>query len=164
MVDFRKHMIMSGKLCAYCEQPTVYVDSAEVYNGRSYGMVYLCRPCQAWVGVHKGTDKALGRTANAELRHWKKQAHGVFDGLWRRKAMHALAKKEYADPEKSAVWSRSRNAAYAWLSEKTAIPPSECHIGMMDIDQCKLVIGVCQVVIDNINKPQSEEPGKPNPK
>ena len=31
-------------------------------------MIYICKPCDAYVGVHKGTDKALGRLANKELR------------------------------------------------------------------------------------------------
>ena len=31
----------------------------------------------AYVGVHKGTDKPLGRLANAELRYWKKRAHAA---------------------------------------------------------------------------------------
>jgi hypothetical protein len=54
--------------CPYCGQPAIYVDSAAVYRIGSYGMIYLCRPCQAWVGVHPGTDQPLGRLANAELR------------------------------------------------------------------------------------------------
>lgn len=64
--------------CDYCGRQAEYVDSKVVY-GKSYGMMYLCRNCMAYVGVHKGTDKPLGRLANAELRYWKKRAHAVFD-------------------------------------------------------------------------------------
>jgi len=46
-------------------------------------MIYLCRSCDAYVGVHKGTDKPKGRLANAELREYKKKAHSAFDPLWR---------------------------------------------------------------------------------
>ena len=56
--------------CDYCGRQAEYVDSKVVY-GKSYGMMYLCRNCMAYVGVHKGTDKPLGRLANAELRYWK---------------------------------------------------------------------------------------------
>ena len=66
--------VLSGKICPYCGNPTEYVDSSVIY-GRSYGMIYLCRDCRAYVGVHKGTDQALGRLANAELREAKKDAH-----------------------------------------------------------------------------------------
>ena len=54
-------------MCPYCGERAVYTNSKEVY-GRSYGMIYLCRPCDAYVGVHDGTAKPLGRLANAELR------------------------------------------------------------------------------------------------
>ncbi len=68
--------------CDYCGRETEYVDSKVIY-GKSYGKIYLCRNCMAYVGVHKGTDKPLGRLANAELRNWKKAAHAVFDPLWK---------------------------------------------------------------------------------
>ncbi len=55
--------ILSGKICPYCGNRTEYVDSSVIY-GRSYGMIYLCWDCMAYVGVHKGTDRALGRLAN----------------------------------------------------------------------------------------------------
>ena len=67
-------------LCDYCGRQAEYVDSAEIYNGKSYGMIYLCRPCKAYVGVHRGSDKPLGRLADAELREWKKRAHAAFAG------------------------------------------------------------------------------------
>ena len=53
--------------CDYCGRRPEYVDSAVSY-GKSYGMTLLCSPCNAYVGVHDGTNKPLGRLANAELR------------------------------------------------------------------------------------------------
>ena len=50
--------ILSGKICPYCGNRTEYVDSSVIY-GRSYGMIYLCWDCMAYVGVHKGTDRAF---------------------------------------------------------------------------------------------------------
>ena len=44
--------------CDYCGRETEYVDSKVIY-GKSYGKIYLCRNCMAYVGVHKGTDKPL---------------------------------------------------------------------------------------------------------
>ena len=117
--------------CRYCGKQTVYVDSSEVY-GRSYGMIYLCRPCDAWVGVHKGTNKALGEVANKELRHWKKKAHAYFDPLWRAKIKRDGVSK-----------SKARGMGYLWLSDQLGIPPAETHIGMFDVDMCRRVVDLC---------------------
>ena len=47
---------MRNVYCPYCGQQAEYVDSKVIY-GRSYGMAYLCRNCDAYVGVHRGTDE-----------------------------------------------------------------------------------------------------------
>jgi hypothetical protein len=113
-------------ICPYCGKEPEFVDSEIVY-GKSYGMIYLCRTCKAYVGVHKGTDKPLGRLANTELREYKKKAHTAFDPLWKSRRM-------------------KRKQAYKWLSEQLSLPESETHIGMFDIDMCKKVIEVCSEV------------------
>ena len=122
--------ILSGKVCPYCKSKTEYIDSSFVY-GKSYGMIYICKPCGAYCGVHKGTDDALGRLANAELRQWKKEAHKYFDPLWRRKMEQGLSKK------------KARDSAYKWLSEQMGLDIELTHIGMMDIEQCRRVVGLC---------------------
>ena len=72
---------MKGRIviCDYCGTPADFVDSSVVYHGHSFGMIYLCPRCGAYVGVHKGSDKPLGRLANSELRNWKKAAHAAFE-------------------------------------------------------------------------------------
>lgn len=114
---------MKQVICDYCNRPAEYVDSAIVYHGRSYGMIYYCRPCNAYVGVHKGTHTPLGRLANANLRFWKKNAHAEFDPLWKKRRM-------------------SRAQAYEWLSAKMGLPLEATHIGMFDVDQCKQVVNI----------------------
>ncbi|MDM8174829.1 zinc-finger-containing protein [Olivibacter sp. 47] len=122
MDKIKKQLINQGLVCPYCDAATVYVDSAEFYNGKSYGMVYACRPCKAWVGVHSTNPKvALGRLADSELRLAKQAAHYYFDIIWRRKHM-------------------SRSKAYEWLSGKLRVVKKECHIGYFDISQCNKVI------------------------
>jgi hypothetical protein len=123
--------ILKGRVCPYCSKETEYVDSAAVYS-RSYGMIYLCRPCDAYVGVHKGTDKALGRLANKELREAKKAAHANFDSLWKRKMENGFSK------------SKARAKAYAWLSKEMNLEAGLTHIGMMDVNQCQQVIEICK--------------------
>lgn len=80
--------VLSGRICPYCGQPTILTDSAEIYNGKSFGPIYLCRPCGAFVGCHKGTTTALGRVADAPLREAKKAAHDAFDRVWNRSLNH----------------------------------------------------------------------------
>jgi hypothetical protein len=110
-------------ICPYCGRQAKFVDSKVIY-GRSYGMIYLCKDCDAYVGVHKGTDKPLGRLADKELRYWKMAAHDAFDPLWKSKSM-------------------KRNQAYKWLAGCMGLRPEETHIGMFDVSQCKKVIKIC---------------------
>jgi hypothetical protein len=128
--------VITGKKCPYCDAKTVLVDSAEVYS-RSYGMIYLCRPCKAWVGVHKNSKKnvALGRVGNSTLREWKKMAHASFDSLWIRKITQGFSK------------NASRKMAYKWLALRMGLKPSQTHIGWMDVEQCKQVCEICKPYI-----------------
>lgn len=116
--------------CPYCEQRAKFVDSKVIY-GRSYGMVYYCKPCDAYVGVHKGTDKPLGRLANKELRRWKNAAHAAFDPVWQTGRM-------------------KRPQAYKWLSEQMGYAPEKTHIGMFDVHECKRVIQICTAYLGGL--------------
>lgn len=117
---------MKDVICNYCGRKAELVDSKVIY-GTSYGMMYLCRHCNAYVGCHKGTDRPLGRLANAELRYWKKAAHAVFDPLWRQGSFRGR-----------------RQAAYKWLAGEMGLPVEQTHIGMFDIEQCKQAIKIVQ--------------------
>jgi ssDNA-binding Zn-finger/Zn-ribbon topoisomerase 1 len=120
--------------CPYCGRTSRLSDSAEVYQGRSFGKLWLCRnypDCDAYVGVHRGTERPLGRLANKELRRAKKAAHDCFDQLWRYKV------------ERGSTHRDARNAGYRWLSEKLGLPPAECHIGMMDVRECERIVKLC---------------------
>lgn len=111
----------SGSKCPYCDRNTVFVDSKEVYRGKSYGMIYLCRPCWAWAGVHKGTDISLGRLADSELREAKKEAHKYFNLIFE-------------------TGLCTRREAYQWLSEIMNVPREQTHIGYFDIQKCSEVV------------------------
>jgi len=125
--------ILSGKICPYCGKPTIHCSDSVIY-GRTYGgMMYVCSTCDAYVGCHKpNPTQALGRLANAELRQYKIAAHASFDSLWQRKIDRDGVSK-----------TQGRKAAYRWLSKATGIEVEYCHIGMMDIEECKKVIEVC---------------------
>ena len=129
-------VLCTGHIYPYCGGKTEYIDSSYVY-GKNYGMIYICKPCDAYVGVHKETDKALGRLANKELREAKKQAHYYFDQI----AKTSLINK---------IWNKwipnisNRNKAYKWLAIQLNMDEEFCHIGMMDIEQCNKVVEVCK--------------------
>lgn len=130
---------MEGRhiLCDYCRAPTEFVSDAAVY-AHSYGkMIYLCRPCGAYVGVHDGTNQPLGRLADKELRAWKIKAHAAFDPLWEAKLKSKRSsKKKYRK-------GHARNAGYKWLAEQMGLTREECHIGMFSVEQCQRVVAIC---------------------
>jgi hypothetical protein len=90
----------------------------------------LCKPCNAYVGVHKGTTKPLGILANAELREWKKKAHAAFDPIWKSGEM-------------------SRGKAYALLAKAMGV--NEIHIGESNIETCKQIIEKAKAINNELN-------------
>lgn len=114
-------------ICPYCNNEAWLVSGNIVYPHRPDlfdKRFWLCTPCDAYVGCHDGTEKPLGRLANQELRQAKIAAHAVLDPLWKSGSM-------------------TRNAAYQWLADQLGIPRSECHVGMFDVDRCRLVVALC---------------------
>lgn len=125
-MSYKDHPKIKIPICPYCKKESVLTDSIVIY-GKSYGWIYLCKPCNAYVGCHRGGSgkQPLGRLANAELRAWKNKAHNSFDPIW-----------------KSGMMNRSR--AYSWLADKMGLPKKKCHIGMFGIEQCQKVVRICQ--------------------
>jgi DNA-directed RNA polymerase subunit RPC12/RpoP len=60
--------------CPYCNSKVICTSNAEIY-GKEYGngRCYKCTSCDAYVGVHDGTNIPLGRLANKQLRELKKK-------------------------------------------------------------------------------------------
>lgn len=115
--------------CPYCGADAELSTGYKVYPHRpdlASLKIWACFPCDAWVGTHKNSpnNAPLGRLANAELRVAKRKAHAAFDPLWKSGQM-------------------SRKKAYALLSEKMKLKPEDTHIGMFDVEQCKVVIMLC---------------------
>ena len=120
-------------ICPYCQQPAVWVDNIEIY-GKRYGkshMVWLCRPCDAYVGCHNNTRRPLGPLADSATRWARTQAHGAFDPIWRSKSL-------------------TRTEAYAWLSQQLG---RSVHIGEATAEQCREIMQVCR----NFNSWKSAE-------
>lgn len=132
LLNETQQAMLEGKVCPYCKKDTEYVDSVVVY-GVSYGMIYLCKPCDAYCGVHKGSDKSLGRLANGELRYWKKEAHKYFDVIW--KEGHF-----------------KRGDTYQMLSDHLKLPTQYTHIGMFSVETCKEVVDWSKMMLNDLRR------------
>jgi len=118
--------LQEAPICPYCTATSEHVGGDVIYPRRpdlAEKKFWICKPCNAYVGCHKGTPEPLGRLADAELRQAKMDAHEAFDALWSNGEM-------------------KRGAAYRWLAEKLGIAIEKCHIGMFDIDTCRKVVEV----------------------
>ncbi|KOP68932.1 hypothetical protein AMS62_03245 [Bacillus sp. FJAT-18019] len=112
--------------CCYCSSDVIYTSNATIY-GKEYGngRVYKCTGCDAYVGVHDGTNIPLGRLANRELRGLKKRCHSLFDSAWKVKKIR-------------------RRQAYSRMAERLGIPVNECHFGWFDKDLLIKAIDILQ--------------------
>jgi hypothetical protein len=120
-------------LCPYCRRRSELMDSAAVYGeGRSYGPMWVCARCEAWVGCHKNSSDyaPLGRLANGPLRKLKMRVHDLLDPWWR-------------DQTVGTTFFR-RKAMYALLAEEMRIPKRECHVADFDDAKCEHAIFILE--------------------
>lgn len=114
-------------ICPYCGEAARLVDSSEISDGPSFGKVWACLPCDAWVGTHPNSKRfaPVGRLADASLRHWKGEAYAAFNPLW-----------------KGATRTMTRKEAYESLRVKMGIASKCAAIGLMDAKDCKRVVAL----------------------
>lgn len=111
--------------CPYCNYEADLVDSKKVY-GKSFGLIYLCRnypECDAFVGVHQGTQNPLGTMANSTLRRLRILCHELFDAKW---------KNESKENGKA-----KRIELYKNLAKIMNITGKKAHFGNFDEAQCR---------------------------
>lgn len=116
--------------CPYCNQLADLINSSEIFEGRDYGMLWACKPCDAYVGCHKNSKNSapLGTLANAELRALRVRVHDVFDPLWK----HSSAN--------DAINKLSRHEAYRQLALVLRVHEKKAHISMMNEGQCRFFL------------------------
>lgn len=120
-----------SEICRYCGGVIRLVPAQVVYGsavkrlGLEKEYIYQCQNCNARVGCHKGTTRALGQVANETLRLKRIETHQVFDAFWKYKGM-------------------SRTKGYRWLAEQMGLPERLAHIGGFEMDQCQKVIDLCR--------------------
>jgi len=122
-------------LCQYCNRPAELQnqDDKSLYGGRNFGPIWVCKPCQAWVGCHPRTTIPLGTLADKQLRAARIAAHAAFDPVWQRRQVL-----------KKTTKNESRDAAYKWLAQRLGINESRCHIALFDLETCAQVIVICE--------------------
>lgn len=108
-------------ICPYCEKQAVFMTSKEYYGKDYKTNVWLCRPCDAYVGTHGQSRTPLGTLANGELREWRRKAHYAVDPLWKTGGL-------------------SRKEVYLWMQESMNISSKEAHIGMMNKERCQQLV------------------------
>lgn len=117
--------------CRYCGGPVKLVNNSVLYR-KPFGKwpyMYLCVPCDAYVGLHPGTDIPLGTLANKALRDVRKEHKATFYELIERLGI-------------------DRTEAYERLAEKMKIPHADCHFGWFDIEQCELAGRICRAALE----------------
>ena len=121
----KKQLIYQGKWCPYCNMATQLIDSKDFYkDGFSYGYMYVCPNCGAYVGCHKYTKVSFGSVADEE----RDRGHHYFDQIWRRRIIH-------------------RPGAYKLLSQAMGIDFEYTHFGMFDKDKCLHAISFCLKIL-----------------
>lgn len=114
-------------ICPYCGSRAEKALGIDIYPNRpdiASKSFWLCRPCWAFVGCHED-GRSLGNLANATLRGLRKKSHAYFDPIW--KCGHL-----------------DRTEAYEWLASQLGISVEQCHMGLMNEDQCRKTIEVCK--------------------
>lgn len=122
--------------CRYCGAAAELVAGDVAYPARfdlAHVKVWRCQRCDALVGCHKegapvrapdgsitvsdGTIP-LGSLANKELREARKEAHRMFDPLWR-------------DSKRM-----KRTEAYRWMADQLGIELEDAHVARLEFEQC----------------------------
>lgn len=112
--------------CNYCGNSAVLATGKTIYPhipNLAHLKFWLCSPCGAYVGCHRGTEEPMGLLANGETRKWRQKAHAAFDPIWKRGGI-------------------SRVIAYSRLAELMGLTKDECHIGRFGVSDCQRLIEV----------------------
>ena len=110
--------------CPYCGKPAELVDSKAVY-GVSYGNLWLCRACDAYVSAKTGTDEPTGRLAKRDLRQLRKMAKSMIDEFARGAR---LSRAELRD----------------WIAARAGVPGHHGYLSWLSEEQVGRVIWACR--------------------
>ena len=123
--------------CDYCGAKATLVrpgEAAYPYQD-GHGPLWLCEPCEAWIGIFARSTRnlPLGRLANGELRVWKAKLHAALEPM-----AEAKARRD------GVSIFEARSKGYKWLAGELKIEPKACNINLLDLEQCRAAIGVIE--------------------
>lgn len=128
--------------CNYCSQPARLVLGPELYPHRpdlAHVKAWECKPCNATVGCHDGTEKPKGTLAKPELKLARHRAHVAFDPLWKQ-FRSAYAESSVGAPD-NVLRRIARERAYDWLTYQMGAN-DQVHIGEMNLVQCAAIVDI----------------------
>lgn len=117
-------------MAPHCPVHNLRMVFEHVTTERWSGYRYKCRRAQdgcemiAYAGKN---GHATSSPADSRTRSARNDAHTAFDPLW----------EGHGAP-------MTRDQAYDWLRRRMGMTRAECHIGLMDYDQCQRVIALAQ--------------------
>ena len=108
--------------CADCGSNLVLKDG-------KYGIFYGCvkfrdTGCKGAHNCNKTTSEPLGFPADTETRKARREAHEVFDALWKSQKLNNM----------------SRQAAYQWMQKNLKLAEDDAHIAKLDKAGCEKLI------------------------
>ena len=135
--------------CPDCDGTLILRHKPAHWRGGSI-FAYLCTTsgCRGLCSAHPdGTPSAT--PVNAETRRARNLTHQAFDPLWLEAInlpcyLTAGMRHRAVKEAHRAISRRARCRAYAWLAEQMNMLIDECHIGLFDIETCRIVWKLCQ--------------------
>lgn len=128
-------MRLVDPVCCECGGLGRLTSGLKLFPGqpRLHRLAFYACPCGARVGCHPGTGIALGRPAGGWTRRLRREAHEVFDALWRGPGGRS---------GRAATVARHR--AYRRLAAALGIDLEDCHFGQFDRATCERAIEICK--------------------
>lgn len=102
-----------------------------VLKDGKYGIFYGCEKyqetgCKGSHNCNKTTAQPLGIPADTETRKARRNAHEVFDLLWKSQGLNKL----------------TRPQAYLWMQQNLKLSEADAHIAMLDKAGCERLVRV----------------------
>jgi hypothetical protein len=120
-------------VCDYCGVKAELVRLGDVPYpyGDDHGPIWICTPCQAWIGVYSRSARnvPLGRLANVELREWKAKLYSALEPMAQAKVRR----------DGGSIFS-ARAKGYKWLAGLLKIDEVRCSMHLLDAEQCKAAV------------------------
>jgi hypothetical protein len=115
-------------VCNYCQQDAELVEKL----GALEQMVWLCRPCKAWVPAQRNS-LPFGILAKSRLR--QKRTHALYEFDRVRKLFVA----RYG-------WSKAHRMTRGWVALEMGIHEAQFNIYAFDEVRTQIVIEICRAV------------------